>query len=46
MMSHLERANLHDSWHAKLAFAVFLCILAGTLVALYSGVPVARFVTQ
>ena len=33
-----ERYSPHDPWHAKVAFGVFLCVLMGSLIALYSGV--------
>ena len=33
-----EKYSPYDPWHAKVAFGVFLCVLAGSLIALYSGV--------
>jgi hypothetical protein len=41
-----EKSNRYDPWYAKVAFGLFLCVLVGSLVALYSGVPVVQFVTR
>jgi hypothetical protein len=46
MTSHRQRFDHYDPWYAKVAFGLFLCVLVGSLVALYSGVPVVQFVTQ
>ena len=40
-----KKSNRYDPWYAKAAF-VLLCVLVGSLVALYSGVPVAQFMTH
>ena len=34
----VEKYSPHDPWHAKVAFGVFLCVLVGSLIVLYSGV--------
>jgi hypothetical protein len=34
-----EKSNRYDPWYAKAAFGLLLCVLVGSLVALYSGVP-------
>jgi hypothetical protein len=34
----------YDPWYAKVAFGVFVCVLVGSLIALYSGIPVAHFI--
>ena len=34
-----RRSKQYDTWYAKVAFGVFLCVLVGSLIALYSGVP-------
>ena len=44
MARNREKSN--DPWYAKVAFGLFLCVLVGSLVALYSGVPVVQFVTR
>jgi hypothetical protein len=46
MTSHRQSFNRYDPWYAKVAFGLFLCVLVGSLVALYSGIPVVQFVTQ
>jgi hypothetical protein len=46
MTSHRQRFTRYDPWYAKVAFGLFLCVLVGSLVALYSGVPMVEFVTQ
>jgi hypothetical protein len=46
MAPYREKSNRHDPWYAKVAFGLFLCVLVGSLVALYSGVPVVQFVTR
>jgi hypothetical protein len=46
MARNREKSNRHDPWYAKVAFGLFLCVLVGSLVALYSGVPVVQFVTR
>jgi len=33
-----SRSDRYDPWYAKAAFGVFLCVLVGSLIALYSGV--------
>ena len=38
------KSNQYDPWYAKVAFGVFLCVLVGSLIALYSGVPVPHFI--
>ena len=35
MARNREKSN--DPWYAKVAFGLFLCVLVGSLVALYSG---------
>jgi hypothetical protein len=44
MARNREKSN--DPWYAKVAFGLFLFVLVGSLVALYSGVPVVQFVTR
>jgi hypothetical protein len=44
MARNREKSN--DPWYAKVAFGLFLCVLVGSLVALYSGIPVVQFVTR
>jgi hypothetical protein len=39
-----RRSKQYDPWYAKVAFGVFLCVLVGSLIALYSGVPVPHFI--
>ena len=46
MTSHRQSFNSYDPWYAKVAFGLFLCVLVGSLVALYSGVPVVQLVTR
>jgi len=46
MARNREKSNHYDPWYAKIAFGLFLCVLVGSLVALYSGVPVVQFVTR
>jgi len=46
MARNREKPNRYDPWYAKIAFGLFLCVLVGSLVALYSGVPVVQFVTR
>jgi len=46
MARNREKSNHYDPWYAKIAFALFLCVLVGSLVALYSGVPLVQFVTR
>ena len=40
-----NESDRYDPWYVKAAFGLFLCSLVGLLVALYSGVPVAQFLT-
>jgi hypothetical protein len=44
MASPDKRSDRYDPWYTKIAFGLFLCVLVGTLVALYSGVPVPHFI--
>ena len=46
MPCNRQKSNRYDPWYAKVAFGLFLCVLVGSLVALYSGVPVVQFVTR
>jgi hypothetical protein len=46
MARNREKSNPNDPWYAKVVFGLFLCVLVGSLVALYSGVPVVQFVTR
>jgi hypothetical protein len=46
LSSTRNREKFNDPWYAKVAFGLFLCALVGSLVALYSGVPVVQFVTR
>ena len=46
MARNREKSNHYDPWYAKIAFGLFLCVLVGSLVALYSGVPVVEFVAR
>lgn len=46
MTSDRERYARYDPWYAKVGFGIFLSVLVGSLVALYSGVPIVQFVTQ
>jgi hypothetical protein len=46
MARNREKSNHYDPWYAKIAFGLLLCVLVGSLVALYSGVPVVQFVTR
>jgi hypothetical protein len=46
MAPNREKSNRHDPWYAKVAFGLFLCVLVGSLVARYSGVPVVQYVTR
>jgi hypothetical protein len=39
----LRKSDRYDPWYTKLGFGLFLCVLVGMLVALYSGVPVVHF---
>ena len=41
-----KKPNRYDPWYAKAAFGLLLVVLVGSLVALYSGVPVAQFMTR
>jgi hypothetical protein len=41
-----NREKSDDPWYAKVVFGLFLFVLVGSLVALYSGVPVVQFVTR
>jgi hypothetical protein len=34
----------YDPWYVKVAFGIFLCVLVGMPIALYSGVPVPQFI--
>jgi hypothetical protein len=36
------REKFNDPWYAKVAFGLFLCVLVGSLAALYSGVPLVQ----
>ena len=38
-----RKSEQYDPWYAKVAFGVSLCVLVGSLIALYSGVPVPHF---
>ena len=40
----MRNSERYDPWYVKVAFGVFLCLLVGSLVALYSGVPVPHFI--
>jgi hypothetical protein len=42
----MRRPERYDPWYAKAAFGVFLCGLAGSLVALYSGASILGFALQ
>jgi hypothetical protein len=46
MAPNREKSNCYDPWYAKVAFGLFLCVLVGSLVALYSSVPVVQYVTR
>jgi hypothetical protein len=41
-----KKPNHYDPRYAKAAFGLLLVVLVGSLVALYSGVPVAQFMTR
>jgi hypothetical protein len=36
------REKFDAPWYAKFAFGLFLCVLVGSLAALYSGVSVVQ----
>ena len=38
------KSEQYDPWYVKVAFGVLLCVLVGSLIALYSGVPVPHFI--
>ena len=39
-----RKSEQYDAWYVKVVFGVFLCVLVGSLIALYSGVPVPHFI--
>ena len=39
-----RKSQRYDPWYVKVAFGVLLCALVGSLIALYSGVPVPHFI--
>ena len=45
MARNREKSNRYDPWYAKVAFGLLPCVLIGTLVAHYSGLPVDQYVT-
>jgi hypothetical protein len=38
MVRNREKSNRYDPWYTKVGSGLFLCVLVGSLVALYSGV--------
>jgi hypothetical protein len=46
MAYSMRRPERYDPWYAKAAFGVFLCGLAGSLVALYAGASILGFAPQ
>ena len=41
-MQMASRYNRYDPWYVKVAFGLFLCVLVGALVALYTGAFLAQ----
>ena len=39
-----RKSEQYDAWYVKVVFGVFLCVLVGSLIALYSSVPVPHFI--